>query len=130
MTSSKRFYKSTTKVSLGDLDTPFDAYCRKQNAPLHNKFRLNLELVAGNIWGMFNQVRGIPLFDDCNQQVGVATDIITCMFDTNYSNYKYLEVNGRLLEVLSVQGLSRRDNFFMTLYCCEKGSKDSKVSIL
>lgn len=131
MASSARYNKRITKIKLGDLDTQVNIYKRELNAPKNVKYNLNLKEMRKNVWVMW-EVRdgGVEIFDEVNQSIGTATEIIRLHYDRDFRDFDYIEYNDNLYEVLSADWLDPKNREFIVLYCVHKGSKNKKVNIL
>ena len=132
MSVSSRFRKKTTKLCLGDLDTVVNIYKRNLKVPKDVKYNLNIELIRENVWVMWDvKENGVELFDGVNQSIGTATDIIKLHYDKDFrTDFDYIELDGKLYEVLLSDWLDTRCKEFIVLYCVMKGDKNKKVNIL
>lgn len=113
------------------MDTPVNIYKRNMKCPKNVKYQLELELLRSQVWTMWEtRDGGVDVFDEVNQQINTATDILRLHYDPDFRQFKFVEIDNTLYEVLTADFLDKKNKEFIVLYCVMKGSNSKQVNKL
>lgn len=116
------------QVCIGDLRDRVNIQTRSIAVPVAGSVDLGETFVCDStVWAMVETKNGVQVFDGTNI-IGVATHNIYIRFICDVTFENWLTFKGRNYDILDVQNLEERDEFYL-LRCSLRGTEADPINL-
>lgn len=121
-------HRKKRRYCVGDLNTEIKLQSRAITPPVFGAVNFDDKFTDTNptVWAAVNTVSGKTYFDDAGTETNI-THIIGIRYDSTVTPETWVELNGRRLDILSMENLEERSEW-LELTCTDRGSTAKNAS--